>query len=312
MTVDPLLTPVLAFAASLGLLLMSAVVEGSLMRRSQGLRRRRGPGLLADAIKLLSCPPPAPRPGRVAGVVAVLLPAVGLAACLPVTAGLGLLTSAGPGAWLLPVALVALLPASYHLCAATVAPDRRRCLGEVTPAWIGAILALALCLAAQALGAGAVGSPVGPALAGPDMAVRDMAVRGLAGWPLWHHPTGAVATVVALAVLARSAALALGGDRPGLIAGAGAGSLLLFLSRPLTLGALAAWSVHLYLGSSNLPLGVVWAGILVWLAVVAVVQASLEPLGTRLMRPAWGLAVPLAVIDALHTLLLRLGTLPWA
>lgn len=307
MTVDPLLTPVLAFAASLGLLLMSAVVEGALMRRSQGLRRRRGPGLLADAIKLLSCPPPAPRPGRVAGVVAVLLPAVGLAACLPAPAGLGLLTSAGPGAWLLPVALVALLPASYHLCAATVEPDRRRCLGEVTPAWIGAVLALTLCLAAQALGAGAVGSPVDPALA-----VREVAARGLASWPLWHHPTGAVAAVVALAVLARSAALALGGDRPGLIAGAGAGSLLLFLSRPLTLGALAAWSVHLYLGTSNLPLGVVWAGVLVWLAVVAVVQASLEPLGTRLMRPAWGLAVPLAAIDALHTLLSRLGTLPWA
>ncbi len=303
-----LLTVCMGFGGALLLILMTVTVENLLLRRAHGLRRRRGTllstAVLADVLKLLSKSPIAPGPRRGLAVVAVLLPAVLLVGGLPVGSGLGGLSATITPAdrWLALAGILAVAPLPLLAFAATTTPIRRLPLAAVVITLVGAHAVLVFCIAAVLL-AGDAGT--------------DIAARSLHNWPLWHHPTGGLAFLGALAIISSGLRISFGGPGPvrmpaGMVDGPGVSAVLLYMSRPLLIGGAAALAAHLYLGTTAEAYGLIWACVAVCVTLVVVLQAAIgAPDPEGLSRLLWRQVVPLAVIDVAWSVLRAAGVGPW-
>lgn len=295
-------------AAALMLALLSATLEGVISRRAHGLRRRKGglmcTALLADGVKLLARTP-GPRPlRRTMAALAVLLPGALLAGGLPAGGGLGTLAPTIPvmSRFVGLAGVLAVVPLVLLLFSFLVVPERRQPLTSVLLPLLGAPLALILSLAA---------------VAPSHDADSSLWTRGLPAWPLWQHPTGALAVLGAQVLLARSLRIALGGPGPGRLApglaeGGGAGTVLLQLSRPLLIGASSALAAHMYLGIAPGPPALVWAVAGLWIMLVVLLQTALtETDAPGLARLLQYRILPLAGVDVAVSLLRALNLLPW-
>ena len=297
-----------AFASALLLALLVTAIENGVTRRALGLRRRRGTltltAAVADGLKLLSKSPQSFHWSRFGSVLAVLLPAILLAAGLPAGGGLGGLTE-----WSSPVdrffclsGVIALLPLALLAHGATTTGERRQPLSAVLVTLIGTQVALVLCVAAAILA---------------NDTATTISTREFQQWPLWQHPTGGLAFVGALAIIARAVRIAFGGSGAynlarGLVDGPGLGTLLMRLARALFIGSSAALGTHLYLGTADLPAGVIWIGYIAVIATVGLLQAAITQGNAEgLSRLVWGRVLPLALIDVVCSLLRAGVGLPW-
>ena len=298
----------IAFVATLGLVLASAVVERTAMARASGLRRPALLGPVADVVKVMARSRRA-APGSGVSAFVALLPALGLVALLPPGAGVGGLLPSGlaaSGGAIHALLLLALLAVSAHawlLPAAFVDPCRRRELIASAGCLPGCHLAALLVVA------GLLIDGSGPVLAGSS--------RAPGAWPLWTHPAGAAAWLGILVVLSRCTGSVLGGRRAGLGPGSGPAALWLPLSRHLQRGAVALLAFHLFCG--GLPWAAGWAEVLPGLTAAAVLASAgilggslSDATAEGLTRVAWARIVPLALIDVSVSVLRSGGWMPWS